>query len=73
MTNSDKPRPEKKARRRSQSRPCPSPSHEEAERATLLHALALHRGNLTAAAQAVGYTREELLRVLRQHGIVEAM
>jgi transcriptional regulator of acetoin/glycerol metabolism len=39
----------------------------------LLQALSDHCGNLTLAAQAVGYTREVFESVLRQHGIGEVM
>jgi len=39
----------------------------------LLQALTDHYGNPTLAAQAVGYTREVFVSVLRRHGIGEVM
>ena len=73
MTYSDKQRPGKKARPGIRSKTGPTPSNEEAERAMLLKALTDHCGNLTLAAQAVGYTREMFVSALRQHGIGEVM
>jgi len=73
MTYSGKQKPGKKTRRESRSKTGPAPSSEEAERAMLLQALTEHCGNLTLAAQAVGYTREVFVSVLRRHGIGEVM
>jgi len=73
MTYSDKQKPGKRNRQESRSKTGPAPSSEEAERAMLLKALADHCGNLTLAAQAVGYSREMFVSVLRRLGISEVM
>jgi hypothetical protein len=48
-------------------------SMPHALRATLLKALTDHSGNLTLATQAVGYSRETFVSVLRRFGIGEVI
>jgi transcriptional regulator with GAF, ATPase, and Fis domain len=73
MTYSDKQRPAKKTRQIGRSKTGPAPSNEEVERALLLEALNQEKGNITKAAESVGYTPEMFLRALRQHGFGEVM
>ena len=73
MDYSDNRRPGARNRQERRSGTRPTPSGEEAERVLLLEALNREKGNITRAAESVGYTPEMFLRALRQHGFGEAM
>ena len=73
MTYSGRQKPGMQNRQECRSTACPASSNEEAERALLLKALNQQKGNITKAAESVGYTREMFLMALRQHGFGEVM
>lgn len=57
--------------RRDIARPASEPTHSlnEAEEKTVRHVLALHKGNITRAAGALGIGRNTLYAEIRRYGI----